>query len=421
MQILGYKLAIGVVCAVLCVLFIRSSRIMGLADRQFYTLMMLLWGVTRLGLYCASFLVLRMAVTSDIIAAYYPEGIHALKGEVVYRDFSSTYAPAFPYLTALILKVWNSPKAIVLATTLIDGASFWIWLTVARAMWTEMTSRTLAILYVFSSFAILDVAIAGQNQTWVALILGVQILLFQRSRPILSNVVAGLPVLLVKFLPLIFLPLFIRKGSKPVRAAIAALLLPITILPGMWLRGMDVLEPIRMQGSIVTQGNLPYLLTFWKLSDGVSTGSQVLLLAVLALITLYLVSRSASVKADQIVFGMVFLTLFCALLSRKFYTNYLMMVFAPLCAVAVAGSSPVRSAAGFSVFNLIISLEPSLWFRMLNGENSHLRLWQISATLRQNHEIWKLWMFLVVEAALLGFYGYYLLKAWKLLRERLQG
>jgi hypothetical protein len=420
MQILVYKLAIGLVCAALCVLFVRSSRIMALTDRHFYGLMLLLWGVTRVGLYCAGFIVLRMAVTSDIIAAYYPEAIHALKGEVIYRDFISTYAPAFPYLTALILKVWNSPKAIILATTLIDAASFSIWLQIARTTWVGSTSRTLAIFYVFSSFAILNVAIAGQNQTWAALILGAAVLLCKRGRPILSGMVAGLPVLLVKFLPLIFLPLFIRRGSNPVRVASAALALPVTFLFGMWVQGIDIFQPIRFQAHLITPGNLPYLLTFWKLPDGFSAASQVLLPGGLAVLSVYLVSRTVRVQGDQIIFGMAVLTLVCALLSRKFYTNYLMMVFAPMCAIAAVGSSPVSAAVRFGVFNLVISLEPSLWFRLLNGEDSHLRLWQIVSTLQQDHELWKLWTFLPLEAALLGFYAYYLLKAWRLLTQSLQ-
>jgi hypothetical protein len=416
-KVILYKVALGILCALGCVLCVRSRIIEALTERRFEALILLIWAVTRLGLYCAAFIVLGMSVTSDVAGFYFPEGKHALAGEIVYRDFTSNYSPAFSYLIALILNAWNSPKAIVLATTLIDGVSLAIWMRVRRAMWPGEEGRTLIIFYVFGSFAILDAAIAGQNQVWVALLLGLAVLLFERGQIALSAAVAGLPVLLVKFLALLYVPLFFRARSKPLQMVSAALVLPAVAFGSMWLMGIDVLQPVRLQGALVTTGNIPYLLSFIRFSAWESALMQAFALLALAALCLYWFVRPAVLEANQIVIGLVVFTLTCALLNQKFFTNYLMMVFAPICAVATLSELPLTAAVRFGVFNLLVSLEPSLWFRLLHAEERHSRLWEVVPRLEQSGELWRLWIFLAVEVTLLVFYADYLLKAWNLLRR----
>ena len=84
------KLGIALICAVFCALLVRSSRVAALPDRRFDQFILLLWGVTRLGLFCAVFVIAGMQVTSDASGVYYPQGLAALAGKTVYRDFKSS-------------------------------------------------------------------------------------------------------------------------------------------------------------------------------------------------------------------------------------------------------------------------------------------------------------------------------------------
>src|SRR3974377_1914380 len=112
-----------------------------------------------------------------------------MKGGLVYKDFVSEYAPAFTYLIAFILWIGKSDKAVVFVAIVLDGFNLFVWLRLSRAIWPEQTARTILIYYVLSSLAILDVAIAGQNQIWIALLLSTAMLLFMRQTPLLARAV----------------------------------------------------------------------------------------------------------------------------------------------------------------------------------------------------------------------------------------
>lgn len=415
------KLAIALVCFGGYLTVASSKRVQGLSERRFHILIAALWLMTRVGLYCTVFLIFKMNVGSDVTGFYFPEGQHAMRGQIVYRDFASSYSPVFPYLIALILSVWNSAKAIVLASIFIEGLSLVVWLRVGRALWPEREYRIQALLYVLSAFAILDVAVAGQNQAWVALLLGTTVLFYQRRNTWAAAVVAGLPIILIKFLPLLYVPAFLRRGSKPVQMAVASLLFPVALVCVLLAKGIDAIQPIRLQASLITSGNLPYLASFLVSLDSGTAGllAQFAALLILGAVSVYLFTRPGKLSAREIVFSIVILALTCALTNKKFFSTYLMMAFAPLCAVVAADQSRMWSAVHFGVFNVVASLEPSLWFRLMHATERHSNLFQLLPPLRDGGELWNFYMFLGVELLLLTCYSYYLVKAWTLLRNDL--
>jgi hypothetical protein len=415
-----YKLAIGLACLLAVIGATALAPSAKLSTRRFDYLLVSLWILTRLGVYGLVFFVLRMEVTSDVSIYYYSQGREAMLGRILYRDFASAYSPAFPYLIALILGLWDSAKAIVLASILIDGVNFAVWLTVARRLWSEPVCRRMALFYLLSTLPILNVAVAGQNQVWVSLLLGTAVLLYQQGKPALSAFFVGLPLVLVKLLPLLYLAGFLRWRSNPLRTIASALLVPALLFAVLALRGIDVLQPLKLQESRVTSGNIPYLLSSVIRFDGgwTSTLMQVFSLVVLAVVGLYLFTRRENLDAEQIIRGLVILTLTCALVNKKFYSNYLVMVFAPLCSVAAMDASSLAAAFRFGFFNIVAALEPSLWFRLLRADEHKSLMWQMIPALRAANELWRLWLFSGVEATLLGFYIYYLLKAWRLFHAR---
>ena len=417
-MVLLFKLGIAMICGAAYVTLSRSNLVASLSERRFQIFIALLWLITRLGLYVIAFLILKMAVTSDVMESYYPEGQKALLGGLVYRDFSSSYSPGFAYLLTPILLAWNSPKAIVLASILIEGVTLAVWLRVARDMWPGQTGRLAALAYTLSALVILDVAVAGQNQTWVGLLLGAAVLLYKQKRPLWAALVSGLPVVLIKFLPLLYVAAFLRWRARPFRAAAAALLLPAAVFGILVFNGVDVAQPIHLQAPLVTSGSLAYLAS-WAVSLN-GGPAQMTSLLVLAVFALYLLTRPAELTGHQIVFGLVILTLACALANKKFFTTYLVMVSFPLSIVAAMDAPSLPAAVRFGVFNMTAALEPSLWFRLFHADEYSSQLWQLVPQLQQVGELWKLWAFIGVELLLISFYVYYLVAACRFFQESLE-
>jgi hypothetical protein len=411
-----FKVALGLLCLVAYAILPRATA--RLADRRFHLLITLLWIATRIGLFCAIYLVLRIPVGSDVRDYYYPEALHAKAGEVVYRDFSTNYAPAFPYLVAFVLRLWNSGAAIVLSTVIMEGAAFIVWLRAVRGMWPEPVYRRFAIFYVLSALVILNVGVAGQNQAWISLVLGTAVLLYRNRRCTLAAGVAGLSIVLVKFLPLLFIPAFLRRSSKPFRLAAAALLPSLAVYGVLFAKGLDVLQPVRTQGAEITCGNLPYLLTlFFSLrNEPAHTASTLFAILALGALSIYLLSLPSALTVRQIIFAMVVLATSCPLVYRKFYPAYLVIVWAPFSVVAALDPS-LWSGLRLGMLNLAGSLDPSLWFRLVDDNQGHLELWQLVPLLRGSGGSGRLYVFGGIELVLLTFYVWYFLSAWKLLRD----
>ena len=97
MILLG-KLAVSVVCIAASITLILHPKPFALSDRTFDRFCLILTFASRMGLYVSVYFILNQNVTTDVASAYYPQGLNVLDGQVVYRDFESSYSPLFPYL-----------------------------------------------------------------------------------------------------------------------------------------------------------------------------------------------------------------------------------------------------------------------------------------------------------------------------------
>src|SRR2546428_2583767 len=114
MGVIYAKTAIGIGCFLALLLFTRWQFLYRMPSAQFLRLSVSALFLTRALLFTLIYLVLQYEVPSDVGGAYYSEAKAALHGGLVYRDFHSTYAPLFPYLAAIAVKIWDSAKSIVL-------------------------------------------------------------------------------------------------------------------------------------------------------------------------------------------------------------------------------------------------------------------------------------------------------------------
>ena len=122
-----------------------------------------------------------------------------------------------PYLDAGALYLWNTPLVLVLLAITAELLSVVVLLRVVRRFLDDQSVRTACIFYLCSAVSIQFVTIDGQDNALVALALAVCIWLISKGRIIEAGVTFAAGLVFVKFLPLIFLPMFVAACPRPAR------------------------------------------------------------------------------------------------------------------------------------------------------------------------------------------------------------
>ena len=298
------------------------------------------FALTRFGLFALIFLVLRIPPRGDIPSYYLPEAESVLAGHLPYRDLPSSYAPLHPYLDAVAVSLWHSPLALTALAPLAEGLLVCIWPRATPAFASEPARRTAALLYLASPLSLQFVTIDGQDNILIALALGLCLLLLSarpttRARPLLSGAVLGLSIAAVKFLPLLWLPPFfvsLRTRWRWLLGLMAALLLGYGFFA---LKHLDLLSPLKAEGSLVSASNLPYLLTLLSGHAFSLRSFDLLLLLALAAAFLWLATLARQATPERrlhlIAWSVPFVTLLLILLSKKSWPNYLLLILFSLC------------------------------------------------------------------------------------------
>lgn len=377
--ILSGKLLMGLAGTVLALLAASSPRLRRLSDARFGALAVGFGVASRLALFFLVFVALRMEAQSDVGAFYYPQARSALAGQLVNRDFPSSYAPLFPYLGAVAVALWDSPKSLILLAVALEALSLPLWLRTARALFDEGTARLAMILYVTSALPLVDVAIEGQNHTYCALLLAASFAFLVAGRPFLSGLAAGASVAAVKLLGVITAAgPFAGAGNRRARWLAGGALVPALVYGAFALAGADVLLPVRIESGQRTSGNLPFLLT--ALGAGAPTGAwssiTVALLACSLVGVLLWALRSGAVTGPRAALHLTTLLLLTfQVVSKKAASQYLVLGYFPVAATVAACSPGWRGILAFGLFGTVATLEPSLWFRLLPSSNLSA-LWQ---------------------------------------------
>lgn len=368
MSVIIGKLAIGILCFVAAFLANRSRWVSRMSAGQFSWAVTAAVLATRLAVFMVLFVILGYEVQSDIPAAYYPEAKKALLGQVVYRDFFSTYSPLFPYTSAVAVGLWDSMKSLVLLAIVFETIAVPIWMKVGALVVDESVLRSAAILYVFNPLLISTVAIAGQNHVWISPFLAGTFLLLLRNVNGRAGILYALGLLVSKFLAVIFLPVLFVFSRKRWRFVSGFALVTVAALAVMASVGANPLLPLAFQRSAgqESSGNIPYLLGF---VDIPMTWFGYVLIAVCAeaCICIYLWMRRTEWAPDQLLAAAsvcVFVTVL--LFSKKAYTTYWACCCFCLCLLwAKRFASTLKPA--LVLWAAIAGIEPTLFFRWTDG------------------------------------------------------
>ena len=362
------------VCSVGGLVLVGVRRLDGLSTRAFDRALVGVFAASRFGVYGLLFLVLQIAPRGDIPGYYLVQAEEVLHGQLVYRDFISSYAPLHPYLDAAAVRVWHSSLAIILLTIVFEVISVPLWIRIGRGFLAERTLRVAALLYLASPISLLFVAIDGQDNVAVAAFFALALVLLMRSRRVLAGVFAGLPIALFKFLPLVFVPALFFTEKRRWRFVAGGLAVLVPVYGGFALLHAPLLTPLTSEGGERTSSNLIYVveaLTGIPISRGPADG-----LLIVVLLGIYVVIARAArgsrerVRLSAACFGLAAITVAVVVFSKKSWPPYLMLAQFPICMVGARLARRRIALVAFSAWSLNCVIATSIWSSLLGSLSS---------------------------------------------------
>jgi hypothetical protein len=388
---LAFKAFVVLFGGALALGLLRSEKVAGLADPAFARLVLILHAGFLSLLFVGVYGLAGHAVTSDVPGYYVPAARAAAAGLLTYRDFPTSYAPLFPYVSAALLQVWPSTLVFPAFAGLCSVLTLRSWTSIACAPRTREPGRRAALLYATNGHVAVQ-CLLGTNQIWVALSLSISALLVLRGRAFGSGIVQALAFAATKLLAVLFWPLLAASARRPVSWIFGALGPAALIYGAFTLAGADVSYPLKTEGALVSSGNLPYLLepllraAGLEMSPFIDVGTALCLAVTSAALVwrLYRARRSDPIEVDARALGcaLALVNVILLITSKKSSTGYLMFAFFPALWVLAGAARSVgesearvlRLVGQATAFTLLLALEPSLWF-LLRGNGSTLSAW----------------------------------------------
>ena len=365
-QSLEARIALGSAFAIVGFLAASSKSIHRPTHPTFDRTVNIAFILSRLAIFFGVFFVLHLPVRGDIPAFYVPEAHLLLQHQLPYRDFPSSYAPLHTFLDAAILRLWNSPLAIIFFAILVEFLTLPVWLRAARLFAAERAVRIAAVLYVTSAISLQFVTIDGQDNVVTALLLGLGVLAIARQGDMLSGALVGFSAVLIKFLNMLFAPAFILAARGWFRWLMGFVVIVAAGYGAFALLHLPIFEPLSREGGLRTASDLPYLLESaaghtapMKLEDGLL--GLVLLVIIAVMVRARLRARTTAPLLRLAVFGCASLNLALLIFSKKSWPPYLILTLFPFCLLLGEGTRQRLRLACFAVFNVIAVTTHSIW------------------------------------------------------------
>ena len=272
--------------------------------------------------------------------------------------------------------------------------------------------RRAAVFYLTAAVSVQFVTLDGQNNVIAALFIGLAIFLLQRNRHLLSGLFVGLSISAVKFLPLLYVPIFFAASVKRWRYMLGVALGIIPIYGAFTLRHIPIFNSFSSEGSVRTAGNLPFLIesiTGLEMSSRMlDAGLLLTFCLILALVLRTVQIWTPAVRLRVLVFGVAAITLAILFFAKKSWPPYLLLGLFPICAAIPSGKVSVYL---FSLFNIVAVAEPSVWASVMGMDTSSM----IHARLAHYRPI--AYEFLFLEMMLLAGYAWLL---WNVVQSMLE-
>lgn len=356
---------LGVVGASAGFIAVSTERFRAGSSHSFDRLANATFLVSRFGLFVLLFFILHLAPRGDIPAFYFPEATAVLHGAAPYRDFGSSYAPLHPYLDGSVILLWRSPLAIILLAIVCEAILLPVWLKLGRELFTEQSVRTAAVIYIASPISLQFVAVDGQDNVIVGLLLALAILCLLQRRAAVSGALVALGVVCIKFLPLLYFPAFFLAARSRLRWLLGAAGVLAAVYGGAAVLHLPFLAPLTREGDLKTASNLTYVIeSVFNVNIPSRVGDVVLLLilgTIFLLIARALRECSHASRMRVLIFGLAALTLALLVFSKKSWPPYLMFTLFPISLLMTEGGHRRLRLGAFALFSMVAVVVQSFW------------------------------------------------------------
>jgi hypothetical protein len=349
---------------------LRNREFESWSDRSFLLRALALQVLPALALFVGLYLIAHREVTADVANYYLPPTRLTLGGQIPLRDFQSSEAPLFPFVGAAIISVWNSGKAFVLVDIPLNALTLILWHAIASRHAGQKSARESSILFASSGNLLVHVLL-GSNQVWIAACFAGSAWLLVRGRSGRAGLLQGIAVGTIKLLTLLYWPVFWICAPRRFRWLMGAIPVAVLIYGVFGLLGLDLITPLRAEKDAITSGNLPYLLEplvglTGLLRNRIFDGLAFLgLLATIAWLYMRARCLPAEERPKLVSAGIALLGVVFMLVSKRSFAYYSVFFMYPATLMVVRGMAGRGAQIAFLlVFNVLLSVESSLWFHL---------------------------------------------------------
>jgi hypothetical protein len=324
------------------------------------------WILLRLLPFIAVYLVANMEPTSDV-NGFWDEGSKASLGQIVYRDFWSPYSPLYAYFLGIWLKLWYSPKMIVLTMAVMDGIALLISYRFFRPFQSRGTALFRAIIYLLLPGSLVLCVIGAQEDVWMWLFVILAYLVRERTlRVEWYAIILAVGLLMTKAIfVLIMVPLFLLEKQK-IRFVIPIAIIGIISLAVLYpLVGLEFMQPLD-EAKTLRAPNIPSILNPW-FYNSIGVGEKFWnWIGLVASVGLACISAWRLRNADfRIMLSKVWIVLYATMMivQQSAYSNYIFLFLIPLVFYVIDWKNKTQITILF-VFNLLCVIHPSYWWRL---------------------------------------------------------
>lgn len=359
-------ISIAALLVTAALLFKRESLTDWLEKKSANAVLAVAWVLLRLLPFIAVYLAANMEPTSDV-NGFWDEGSKASLGQVVYRDFWSPYSPLYAYFLGLWLKLWYSPKMIVLTMAAMDGIALLASYHFFRPFQTRGTFLFRALIYLLLPGSLVLCIIGAQEDVWMWLFVILAYLLRERTlRVEWYAIVLAIGLLMTKAIfVLIMVPLFLLEKQK-VRFVIPIAIIGIVSLGTLYpLVGFEFMQPLD-EAKTLRAPNIPSILNPW-FYNSIGVGEKFWnWIGLVASVGLACISAWRLRHADfRVMLSKVWIVLYATMMivQQSAYSNYIFLFLLPLVLYVIDWKNKTQVTILF-VFNLLCVVHPSYWWRL---------------------------------------------------------
>jgi hypothetical protein len=301
------------------------------------------------------------------VPVFYDAASHALRGEIVYRDFWSPYSPLFAYVTAVPLLIWHSGKSVVLLMLLMEGSTWWLTYRFYRPRRGNLVQLG-ALLYLLLPGPFVFCLLGGQEDVWMWLFGAASLWLWAASgSDFLLGLLMAVMLLVTKALAVLIviaLVFWVRRPAQYI-AGLLTVGLPTLVLL-YWLTGDGMLTPL-IFANMPFAPNLPTVLAP-IVGDFRPYGGILSIAGLVAVLGLSAYGgwqfRRGKVPYERALPVLWVLCYgFMMLIHKSSFGNYIFIYALPLMTLIVNGSR-VRHVVVLLVLNALATVQPSVWWRI---------------------------------------------------------